>query len=127
MLPGVIGKDANDARSHGRRGDTKGAHERLYFIDFADDFGLFPLFVGFGFVEEELILFIAGQLSAIGKQRQEAGCNDRPDNEHDGYKAHSRFLRPVAGSYVVGGLRYLTDPSAESGIACRPMASYACA
>ena len=73
MLPGVVGKDADNAGGHHGRGHAQYADKRLNLCDFANDLGLQLLLVGDGFVEEELVFFVAGQLSLIGEQAEKTG------------------------------------------------------
>jgi len=67
MLPGVVGEDADDAGGHDGCGDAKYADKGCYPVDFADDLRLNLLFVGEGFIEEQLVLFVAGELSLVGE------------------------------------------------------------
>src|SRR5690348_10064495 len=109
MLPGVVGVDAHDADSHHGCCDAEDTNQGSKFRYFADDLTLLALLVGLGFVEEELVLFIASQLSFVGEQRQKAGCYKRPDQEQCGYRAHHiTFLRPLlTGPTCWEDLRYL--------------------
>src|SRR5229473_3593706 len=73
MLPGVVGEDADNAGGHNGRGHAKDADKRLNLCDLADNFGLKLLFLGDSLVEEELIFFVASQLSLIGEQAEKTG------------------------------------------------------
>jgi hypothetical protein len=55
------------------------------------------LFVAFLIGQKELIFLVPRELSTIRKQRQETGCHNSPDDEHDGYCAHSVPSRPFQG------------------------------
>src|ERR1700733_9417109 len=68
MLPGVPGKYADDSCGHDGSGNTKDANERRNFGHFADDLGLHLLGVSRDAVtEEQLVFFVAGQLSLVGE------------------------------------------------------------
>lgn len=68
MLPRVPGKDADDSCGHDGSDNTEDADKRRDFGDFADDLVLHLLRVSRDAVtEEELVFFIAGQLSLVGE------------------------------------------------------------
>jgi hypothetical protein len=73
VLPGVVGEDADNPGSHDGSRHTEHADKRLDFCDLANDFGLKLLLVRDGFVEEELVFFIASELSLIGEQAEKTG------------------------------------------------------
>ena len=74
MLPGVPGEYADDSCGHDGSGNTKDTDERRDFGDFADDLGLHLLGVSRDAVtEEQLVLFIASELSLVGEKREETG------------------------------------------------------
>ena len=53
------------------------------FGDLANDLVLKLLLVGDVLAKEELIFFISGQLSLVGKQAEETGCDCCPDNKEN--------------------------------------------
>src|SRR5258708_3157333 len=73
MLPGVVGKDADDAGGHDGRGHAKDSDERLNLCDFANNLGLKLLLVGDSVIEEELVFLVASELSLIGEQAEKTG------------------------------------------------------
>ena len=58
MLPGIVGEDADDTGGHDGGGHAKYTDKGCYPIDFADDLRLNLLFMGDGFIEEELVFLV---------------------------------------------------------------------
>jgi len=89
VLPGVVGKNADDAGGHDGRSHAKHADKWLNLCDLANDFGLELLLVRDGLAEEELIFFVSGQLSFIGEQAEKTGYNGCPNDEQYGDIVHN--------------------------------------
>jgi hypothetical protein len=128
MLPGIVREDANNTYGHCRCSKSKDADGWSDSVDLANNFSLFVLFVTFLIGQKELIFLVPRELSTVRKQRQETGCHNSPDDEHDGYCAHNvpsalfRVGNMGDPGWAIGG------PAAGSdGSGGRPTASYACA
>lgn len=87
-LPGVHGPDGDDAYGECSGGDAENADVGLNLIDALDDLALLPLAVGVDVGEEETLLLVAGELTAIGEDGDETGGENRPDGQHDGDRVH---------------------------------------
>jgi hypothetical protein len=61
----------------------------LNLVDALDDFYLLALTGRIDVGQEEALLLVPGELSAIGEKGDKTGCDCGPDNEHGGYGLHS--------------------------------------
>jgi hypothetical protein len=109
-LPGVEGPDGYDADGDDGGGSAEDANVRLDLLDAGDDLGLLALSIGVNVGEEEALLLVAGELTAVGQDGDEAGGDGGPDNEHGrngvdcGFDVHV-VSSPLGQSYQSMGSR----------------------
>jgi hypothetical protein len=80
LLPGVVDEKADDSNSDETGRSAEEADEGGQTVYFANDLVLLVLFVGVSSVEEELVLFVAGDLPTVGEQKKEGYSDHCPDD-----------------------------------------------
>ncbi len=113
MLPSIVGIESDDAEGNKAGCTTHNPDEGGEAVDLAYDLVLFLFFVIVSIVEKELILFVASDLSTIGKEQQEADCDHCPDDEHGGQCAERIchvYLFPWAGLPCKAEVVYRAGP-----------------
>jgi hypothetical protein len=107
-LPGVQCPDGDDTDGDQSRGDAEDADVGLDLINPVDYLGLLAGSLGAVIGEEEPLLLVAGELSAIGEDGDETGGDGSPDGEHGrygvncGFEAHDCFF-PLGAEISVEG------------------------
>jgi hypothetical protein len=94
-LPGVVDDHADDAGGDEAGGSAEDAQDGLDLVDAADDLVLLLLLAAVGvFVEEELIILVAGELAAVHEEGKEADGQCGPDGQKNRiYGHHCEVLR----------------------------------
>jgi len=120
-LKSVCDPDADDADGEETRDTGKDADEGLDLIDAADDFALPVGAVGVDLGQEELFIFVAGELAAVGEEANEESSNDSPGDEQRGYggesggESHTGRSPFWRGMEWAGGVGYREDHTLGGG------------
>jgi hypothetical protein len=99
MLPGVEDVHADDARGHESGSSAEDANEGFKTLNPANEVRLLLCsFVLDFFVEEKLLILVAGELSAIKQQSEEGYGEGEPDEDENGMEDHDIYLQLTLGS-----------------------------
>ncbi len=107
-LPGVECPDGDDGYGDESGGGAQDADVGLDLLDSVDYLRLLPRSLIAVVGEEEALLLVAGELSAIGEDGDEAGGDGSPDGEHGwygvdcGFETHGCFF-PLGVEIVAKG------------------------
>jgi len=80
----VIDEESYDAGGDDAGRSPEDSDEGCNFVEFAYDLVLLLFFIRVGAVEEELVLFVTCDLTAVGEEQEEADGDDSPYDKHHG-------------------------------------------